>query len=154
EDGFGASGAAPLHARVYCSDMPAARACLAFALLACSSPPPAPDPDGGVMPDAFTPPPEDGGDLSVIHVRFDPSSMGFYRMPWPSDSRLTPEGTPDLSDFPNHGLPLAKTINEIETHVHGFATMPVAYFGLDRAVDASSLPQGTAALDPTSPLQL
>lgn len=92
-------------------------------------------------------------DPSQIVVRFDPDGEGFYRMPWPSDARRTPAGTPDMSDFPG-GPALDPALAEVEAHVDGFATMPVVYFGLTAPIADASLPQGTDALSPESPIQL
>ena len=95
----------------------------ALALGACD----APDPVADAGVDA-------GVDPSQIGVRFDPNGVGFYRLPWPSDARLTPRGTPDLSDFPDRRRLLDTTAAEIEANVRGFATMPVAYFVLSSPV--------------------
>ena len=65
---------------------------------------------------------------------FDPAADltnpdSFYAMPYPSDLRLTADGTPDLRGFPNN---LAETIIEglraTAMQRHGFPQMPVAYF--------------------------
>ncbi|MCC7539415.1 MAG: hypothetical protein IT379_24535 [Deltaproteobacteria bacterium] len=93
-------------------------------------------------------------DPTLVVVRFDPDGEGFYRMPWPSDARLTAQGTPELDDFPGRRRFFESTLAEIEANVHGFATMPVVYVGLTAAVTEASLPQGLAALETDSPIQM
>ena len=36
----------------------------------------------------------------VAEVVYDPDGAGFWSTPWPSDTRLTAEGTVDLTGFP------------------------------------------------------
>ena len=86
-------------------------------------------------------------------VRFDPDGEGFYRIPWPSDARLTAAGTPDMTGFPG-GRPVAPPLAEIEARVSGFATMPVVYFALTAPVSDDALPQGLEAMEPDSPIQM
>jgi hypothetical protein len=95
-----------------------------------------------------------GDDPTLVVVRYEPDGEGFYRMPWPSDARLTDRGTPDLRDFPQRRGLLDATLSEVERAVRGFATMPVAYFALTSPVGAESLPQGVEAMSPDSPIQL
>jgi len=98
--------------------------------------------------------PAPDADPTLIHVRFEPDGEGFYRLPWPSDARLTERGTPDLTDFPRRRGLLATTLQEIERDVEGFATMPVVYLALSGPVSEAALPQGLDALSPTSPIQM
>ncbi|MCC6873211.1 MAG: hypothetical protein IT378_02790 [Sandaracinaceae bacterium] len=133
------------------------RAVLVVALTSCSG---TAAPDAG--PDASLPPADaslDGGpdaatDPTRIIVRFDPAATDFYRLPWPSDARLTADGTPDMTGFPARRGQMDETLDEIERAVHGFATMPVAYFALTAPVTEASLPQGLAALEATSAIQM
>jgi hypothetical protein len=92
-------------------------------------------------------------DPSAILFRYDPQGDGFYRLPWPSDGRTGPEGGPDLSDFPGRVGTLDIYLDAVET-VRGFATMPVAYFGLPEALPEGVLPETLLTLDPRSPIQL
>ncbi len=111
--------------------------------------------DGDVVDDATED--EDDGpppDPNIIRVRFDPGAEGFYRMPWPSDARLTPDGTPDLEDFPGRDTVVDSFVEELGLSVGGYATMPIIYVGLETFIRDSSLPQGNDATAPESPVQL
>ena len=147
----------------------------ALALSACGDPAtpeatPAPD-AGAAEPDASTPDaaepepapepapepepePEPEPDPSIVGLRFDPGSESFYRVPWPSDGRLTEAGTPDLSDFPRRMGVVDTVLTEIERSIHGFATMPVIYVGLRNPVAEASLPTTLESALPSSPIQL
>lgn len=92
-------------------------------------------------------------DPSVIYVRYEPEGAGFYRTPWPSDARLTAEGTPDMTGF-GRSRTLRQATAEIEARVRGFATMPVVYFALDAPVTEAAIPQNLDALSPESAIQL
>lgn len=128
--------------RLACLSLPL----IASLLVACGEPPD-PSTDASVPADA-------GSDPSLVEIRFDPDATDFYRMPWPSDARLRADGTPDLSDFPARRRFLDSTLAEIERTVHGFATMPVAYFALSQPVTEDALPVDLEALSPTSPIQM
>lgn len=108
--------------------------------------------DGG--PDASDAAMDAPLDPDLVHVRYEPEGEGFYRFPWPSDARLTANGTPDLADFPNRRALLDESLAEIETHVFGYATMPVVYVHLLSPVADLSLPQGLDAMAEDSTLQL
>ena len=57
------------------------------------------------------------------------SPDSFYAMPYPSDLRLTPEGTPDLRGFPNAlGESIIEGLRTTAMQRAGFPQMPVAYF--------------------------
>lgn len=103
--------------RIWCS--------LAVGLVACSDPSPAPS-DAGVTPDVQP---------AAVSVRFDLAAdlaqpEHFYDMPWPSDLRLTAEGTPDLRGFrySARGAGLLRGILEIAQQRPRFPVLPVAYF--------------------------
>ncbi|MCA9606171.1 MAG: hypothetical protein KC619_11280, partial [Myxococcales bacterium] len=115
-------------------------------LVACGDPPDTPD-DASV--------PSDGGsDPTMVEVRFDPEGSGFWRMPWPSDARLTADGTPDMRDFPGRRRFVDSALGQVEQYVHGYATMPVAYFALSQPVSEAGLPNELRALAATSPIQM
>ncbi len=70
---------------------------------------------------------------------FDASALaspeGFYNFPYPSDLRLTPEGTPDLTGFPYPTF--LETVNGIRKAAMdrpGFPVVPVAYFRFNGAI--------------------
>ena len=117
----------------------------AVSALACSSTPPAPP------------------TTADFDLHADLSSPDFfYAMPYPSDLRLRPDGTPDLRGFPNS---LQETIVEgLRTTAMqrvGFPQMPVAYFHFGAALapeDPSVVIPGDASqsillvdVDPSSP---
>ncbi|MEZ4445570.1 MAG: hypothetical protein R3B72_41225 [Polyangiaceae bacterium] len=59
----------------------------------------------------------------------------FFDLPFPSDARLTADGHPDLSGYPNTGdNHLVKGMLEIAAQRVGFGTQPVAYFRFDGAL--------------------
>lgn len=91
------------------------------------------DDSGELDTDAGTDVGEDAPPLVVdeISVPFSLDGTGFYRMPWPSDFRLTAEGTVDLSDFPNPSVALFRRYaSAIQSQVRGFAIMPIVYVQL------------------------
>lgn len=106
--------------------------------------------DDGVPVEDAGPPP----DPTVLEVEFDPNGSSFWSTPWPSDARLTAEGTPDMSGFPARRRQLDVTLTEIEGHVHGFANNVVAYFVLSADITDATLREGPASLEPDSPIQL
>ena len=55
--------------------------------------------------------------MTVTRPRFDPRGVNFFDTPWPSDARLTAQGTPDLSLFPTTYESFVKILNEIEASV-------------------------------------
>jgi hypothetical protein len=94
-----------------------ALAALALFVAACSSAPSAPVP-------ATTADFDLGADLA------NPDS--FYAMPYPSDLRLTADGTPDLRGFPNNlGESIIEGLRTTAMQRKGFPQMPVAYFHFD-----------------------
>ncbi|MEZ4370370.1 MAG: hypothetical protein R3B07_06075 [Polyangiaceae bacterium] len=103
--------------------------------------------------------------LAGVSVRFDlQASHGneFYDFPYPSDARLTANGTPDVANFPN---PKNKQILASLLMIAGehprFPTVPVAYFHFDAAITAPQvqdvIPADTSSkillvdIDPDSP---
>jgi hypothetical protein len=99
-------------------------------------------------------------------VAFDPEAQfgaenAFFDFPYPSDLRLTPEGTPDVAAFPDPGVPILVGLKKAAQERRGFPVVPAAYFKftaklLDR--DPEQLVEGgtTAPLllldvDPASP---
>lgn len=93
-------------------------------------------------------------DPTVIRLRYEPEGDGFYRVPWPSDGRLTAEGTPSLDDYPGRDVFVDRFLDEISRSVPGYSTMPVIYVGLEDPVDEASLPEPLATLESDSPVQL
>jgi hypothetical protein len=66
----------------------------------------------------------------------------FFNRPWPSDVRITAEGTVDLSDFPNPGPSsmLDAWVATIRQNTPGFGTNAAIYFSFDGPLDPNTLP--------------
>jgi hypothetical protein len=99
-------------------------------------------------------------------VAFDPDAQfaaanAFFDFPYPSDLRLTPEGTPDVASFPNPDVPILVGLKKAAQERRGFPMVPAGYFKLtakpkDR--DSEQLVEGGVKaplllidVDPTSP---
>jgi hypothetical protein len=109
-------------------------------LLGCSGTPPATD-AGVMLPDAGMP---DAGPVrAIFELPRDPSSDQLFDLPFPSDLRLTPEGTVDISTFPN-----PRRNSFVEAYVaafrerqRGFSLNGAIYFRFAHSVDRASLPR-------------
>jgi hypothetical protein len=88
--------------------------------------------------------------------RYEPDEASFYRMPWPSDARVSDSGTIDLSDIQNAGDSFVRKYVRTLSTIHGFSTMPVAYipFSTDKKPSIGSLPEPAESLDAGSSVQL
>ncbi|MBX3199881.1 MAG: hypothetical protein KF894_17225 [Labilithrix sp.] len=78
---------------------------------------------------------EGGGGASPATIVFDPDAEldaegAFFDFPYPSDLRLTSEGTPDLASFPDPGVPILAGLKVGATQRKGFPVVPVGYFKL------------------------
>lgn len=79
---------------------------------------------------------------------------GFFRAPWPSDLRLTAEGTPDLRGFPNPlDLVLVSGLMKAGEQRHGFPQISVAQFHFSAPIAAQDWTKVITA-DKTSPILL
>jgi len=121
---------------------------LPLALAGCDSAEPASDAgqDAGppARPDSGPPrcAPEDEGDPRAVFVLPRDGSEAFFDLPFPNDLRRTPEGTVDLSSFPNprnNGV-ITRYIDAMARRLDGFATNGASYVRFSEPVDASSLP--------------
>lgn len=75
-------------------------------------------------------------------------SRFFYTFPFPSDLRLTAEGTPDLRGFPNQQqVALVEGLRQTAALHRGFTVMPVGYFAFTAPVAA----RAEADVVPASP---
>ena len=93
-------------------------------------------------------------------ARFD-AEGAFFDFPYPSDLRLTADGSPDLAAFPDQGIPILLTLKAGAIQRKGFPTVPVGYFRFTSklaARDATAVVTGGAKapvvlvdIDPTSP---
>ena len=78
----------------------------------------------------------------------------FYAMPYPSDLRLTPQGTPDLRGFPNNlQEAILDGLKQVAMQRAGFPQMPSAYFHFSGAL-APQDPSIVIAAAATSPILL
>ena len=78
----------------------------------------------------------------------------FFDRPYPSDLRLTADGTPDLSGFPNpQNVPVVEAARTIAREHPGFPVVPVTFFRFTKPV-ASGDPEKVIAADPASPVLL
>lgn len=66
----------------------------------------------------------------------------FFDLPFPSDLRLTPEGTVDLSTFPNprSNQFVQLYLDAFRERIRGFGTNGAIYFRMSHTVDESTLP--------------
>lgn len=79
---------------------------------------------------------------------------GFFRAPWPSDLRLSAEGTPDLRGFPNPlDIVLVSGLVTAGEQRHGFPQISVAQFHFSAPVATQDWTKVIAA-DKTSPILL
>lgn len=107
-----------------------------------------------------------GSETPAVTVAFDPEAQfgaenAFFDFPYPSDLRLTPQGTPDVAAFPDPGVPILVGLKKAAQERRGFPMVPAAYFKfnaklLDR--DPEQVVEGGAKaplllvdVDPTSP---
>jgi hypothetical protein len=90
------------------------------------------------------------GDPGTV-VRFDTAAdltqpAHFFDFPYPSDTRLTQAGTPDLRGFPNpHGTDLVSGLAAEAGEHPGWPVVPVAWFQFSRAMPALDATQPIAA---------
>lgn len=99
-------------------------------------------------------------------IAFNPdASFGddgaFFDFPYPSDLRLTPQGTPDVAAFPDPGVAILPGLKKAAQERRGFPMVPAAYFKLNakpKDRDPEVLVDGGLAaplllldVDPTSP---
>ncbi len=119
-------------------------ALFALLTLSCSSSEaPAPAPSGS------------GAAIALFDLSADfTKDTAFFDFPYPSDLRLSAEGTPIASAFPN---PLGKTlVNSVVSRAgdrKGFPVLPTGYFRFGAAVGKRS-PNDTIAADASSPVLL
>lgn len=137
-----------------------------LALLACG---PSDGGDGTAQDDTAAPPSwTDGGGTddtgtpgttspttSLPSPVYDPDGGGFLSTPWPSDARVSSDGRPDLSTFPNPiPIPLIDTYLEVAQGLDGFGTNTASYVAFDAALDTALLPDAATSLQDDAPLFL
>src|SRR5690606_28932134 len=97
-----------------------------------------PEPDGSPPPSG----PPDEGEPRALFVLPRDGTEAFFDLPFPSDLRRTPEGTIDLSRFPNprSNRIVTRYIEAMARRLDGFATNGASYARFSQPVDPSSLP--------------
>jgi hypothetical protein len=99
------------------------------------------------------PAPEGLQEVAGTRVHFDVDAdltdmRLFFRLPYPSDARLTEAGTPDLRGFPNfQEVRIVTGLTQTAAAHRAYPVMPVAYFELDGAPS----PRDISAVIPASP---
>ena len=76
---------------------------------------------------------EKSGGAPPATIAFDPNAKldaegAFFDFPYPSDLRLSTDGTPDLASFPDPGVPILAGLKLGATQRKGFPVVPVGYF--------------------------
>ncbi|MDB4938927.1 MAG: hypothetical protein JWP87_5899 [Labilithrix sp.] len=76
---------------------------------------------------------DDAGSSPGITVAFDPEASfaaenAFFDFPYPSDLRLTAQGTPDVAAFPDPGVAILGGLKKAAQERRGFPMVPAAYF--------------------------
>ena len=95
-------------------------------------------------------------EVGTTTIAADPTlAGGFFSFPWPSDTRLAPDGSLDLSGFPADvgGLASAALANGAAA-THGFGTTSATYLQATGPLDPASLPGPDRSIAPRSPVVL
>lgn len=80
---------------------------------------------------------------------YQPDSAALFDAPWPSDTRLRADGTPDMSGFPNPaGLALIDSYVGLAGAQQGFGNNSPVYLRFDGAIDTALLPTPEASILP------
>ena len=81
--------------------------------------------------------------VGTTSVLLDPTTAGgFFDAPWPSDTRLHPDGSIDLTGFPGRAAnPIANVVlGRGEAATFGFGTNSAVYFRTSAELDPASVP--------------
>lgn len=100
---------------------------------------------------------EEEGPPPTTSVLLDPQlGDGFASFPWPSDSRLTADGAPDVEPFPNHGEGDLVEVYKASTLelVRGFGTSPLIQLRFDADLAPETWPTPEDTLGADSPVAL
>ena len=87
---------------------------------------------------------------------FEKERNAFYDQPYPSNTRLRPNGRPNLQDFPNPtGLPILKEYIKIaEARLDGFGNNSAIYFRFDAALASVYFPLVYGTVSAAAPVFL
>ncbi|MEE2751691.1 MAG: hypothetical protein VX519_09690, partial [Myxococcota bacterium] len=82
-------------------------------------------------------------------------SGGFFDRPFPSDERLSDQGFPDWTEFPNptDQALLSAYVTEANA-IDGTSTLGGIFFRFDAPLDTRKLPSAQESMHPTSPVQI
>ena len=96
--------------------------------------------------------------VGATTVRLDPSlADGFFDAPWPSDTRLRPDGSLDLAGFPGRATNAVAdfVLSGGEAATFGFGPNSAVYFRTSGALDPTSVPAfSELTVQPRSPVML
>ena len=137
----------------------AATTLTSLTLLACSGPGGElennePLADAGDGADTDTGADAGGANGTIITPRFEPDGEGFYRIPWPSDTRVKDDGNVDLRDFPNATSLIIRVFRPELELIQGFSIVPVVYVSLDTSPGNSTMPSPRETVDEQGSVQL
>src|SRR5512139_1494028 len=91
---------------------------------------------------------------STVAFELDAPLAGdtFWDLPFPSDLRLTADGRPELTGFPNpRDLPVVRDLLSTAGERRGFPVMPVAWFRFRAPVQIEPSGALLVDIDPASP---
>ncbi len=104
--------------------------------------------------DATADAPDETQNSGTLTPSYAADDSGFYAFPWPSDHRVTDDGSLDLGDFPESNNPFVDLYLGVLTEfVHGFATVPVIYVRFDTPLP-EAIPEPSETLAADSSIQL
>lgn len=95
-------------------------------------------------------------DEPSTHIALDFSGRsGFFGAPFPNDARLRPDGTADLSGFPNPvENTLASRLIQLAGSTRGFGTTSAAFFRIEGKLAAGEVVGPQESVQPKSPIVL
>lgn len=81
---------------------------------------------------------------AVFELPRDPATHAFFDLPWPSDIRRNPDGTLDVSEFPQprENTLVRRYLDAIEADTRGYAVNGGIYLRFSASVDTDTLPVG------------
>ncbi len=107
---------------------------------------------------------DDAGPSKTAYFDLDGELSGsesYWNLPFPSDLRLTADGTPDLEGFPNpRNVPILKALLSVGVEHRGWPAMPIAFVRFTAPVPPRAITELIAAddeavllidIDPASP---
>lgn len=79
---------------------------------------------------------------AVFALPRDPATHAFFDLPWPSDVRRNPDGTLDVSEFPQprENVLVRRYLDAIEADTRGYSVNGGTYLRFSASVDTDTLP--------------